>query len=253
MSFSNNQTKKTLQTGDTFGDLALIQKNNRSATISCIEEGVLFCLEGALYRDIVKRLNNSFLKERIYFLTLIPLFSNYFLKLEGLNQIQIQQIASNMIECEFNEGHEILKEGDKGESLFIIKEGTVSCVKEEKEVRKLYKNDYFGESSILFDTKRTLSIRSNGRTVCFKITKTILIDTLGVNFTFTLLSAITRNAFLKSEFLHYFILDECFANIFGSFNLRFYANNETVIDARHHLNRKIIIILEGNLINVNQD
>jgi cGMP-dependent protein kinase len=155
-----------------------------------------------------------------------------------------------MIQCEFRDGQTIVKEGDKGESLFIIKEGTVACVKDDKEIRKLHMKDYFGESSILFETKRTLSIVSKGRTLCYNITKSVLVDALGQNFTYILLSAISRNAFMKCEFLHYIIFDECFSKIFKTFKLKFYKNNEIVIDKQHHLNRKIVILIEGNLIHV---
>ena len=155
-----------------------------------------------------------------------------------------------MIKCEFKEEHPIVKEGDKGESLFIIKEGIVSCVKNNTEIRKLFLKDYFGQSSILFETKRILSIISLSKTICYNITKSVLVETLGENFKYILMSAICRDAFNKREIMQNLIFDDSFPKIFQNFKLKFYKNNEIVIDSKHHLNRKIIVLVEGNLINV---
>jgi CRP-like cAMP-binding protein len=69
------ETKKIFKNGDTFGELSLIQKNKRSGTVTCKEDGMVYFLEGSIFREIVQKINKQFLKERIYFLSLIPLFS----------------------------------------------------------------------------------------------------------------------------------------------------------------------------------
>ena len=70
----DDEERKIFKSGDTFGELALIQKNKRSGSVICREDGIVFCLEGSIFREIVQRVNKSFLKERIYFLSFIPLF-----------------------------------------------------------------------------------------------------------------------------------------------------------------------------------
>ena len=79
LTISDKEDKKKFNFGDTFGELALIQRNKRSGTIVCLEQGTIFCLEGSIFRDIVKRLNRNFLKGRIYFLSFIALFSKIFI------------------------------------------------------------------------------------------------------------------------------------------------------------------------------
>ena len=155
-----------------------------------------------------------------------------------------------MIQCEYKDSQFIFKDGEISEFLLIIKEGMVSCVKEGKEIRRHNTKDYFGESSILFETEWKLSIKSIGITVFYYISKSILKDTLGSEFKSAILSSICRNAFLKSEILHYFIFDENFSKIFRLFSINFYKKNEIVINQKHHINSKIIILIEGNLINV---
>ena len=43
----------------------------------------------------------------------------------------------------------IIKKGEVGETLYIIKEGIVSCRIGVKEIRKLSKNEYFGQNAII--------------------------------------------------------------------------------------------------------
>ena len=70
-------------------------------------------------------------------------------------------------------GDYIIKEGEKGETFYIIEEGAVECLKtEEKEegeegvqfnnkvhVRDLTVGDHFGELALIKDTTRSLSVR----------------------------------------------------------------------------------------------
>lgn len=155
-----------------------------------------------------------------------------------------------MLKCEFKEDYTIVKEGEIGESLYIIREGVVSCVKNNTEIRKLYEKDYFGESSILFETKRTLSIYSLSKTICYNITKNVLIETLGDNFNNILLSAICKEAFFKSNILQGLLLDDSFSRIYKNFTLKFYENNKVVVDKKNLKEKKIIVLIEGNLVNV---
>ena len=57
---------------------------------------------------------------------------------------------------EFPANIKIIKKGEVGDTLYIIKEGIVSCRIGVKEIRKLSNNDYFGENAILIEVKRVL-------------------------------------------------------------------------------------------------
>lgn len=60
----------------TFGELALIERNKRTATVQALDNDVeLYALEGALFRDIVKKINQGELKERLLFITVVTIFS----------------------------------------------------------------------------------------------------------------------------------------------------------------------------------
>ena len=77
-SIEGKEVERRFKSGDTFGELALIQKNKRSGTVKCLETSKLFCLDGQVFRDLLYKLNQGNLKDRLFFLCLIPVFSMLF-------------------------------------------------------------------------------------------------------------------------------------------------------------------------------
>jgi cGMP-dependent protein kinase len=130
--------------------------------------------------------------------------------------------------------------------LFIIKEGIVNCLKGEKEIRKLANKDYFGESAILFETRRSLSVIAHTNIQCYLISKEILIESLGEDYKQIILQSITKGAFEKNVYMTLLMLDTYFAKVYSCFEIKFYQNNTIVLNKDDH-NKKVIIVLEGNL------
>ncbi len=233
-----------MKKGDSFGELALIQKSKRSGTVVSVSQTEVYCLEGEIIREIVRKINSTDMQERVYFVKCISIF-------KGLNNVQITNLAENMIKCEFQDSDMILNEGDQRESLYIIKEGQVSCVKNGVEIKRLSSKDYFGEISILFQTKRTLSILSVGNSVCFQITQSVLIDILGENFRDVLLRVICKEAFNNSKIMKHMVVDNYFDKIYNLFKITLSKNQQMVISNNHFEERKIIVVVQGTLIRVN--
>lgn len=250
-SIDGKMVSREFKKGDTFGELALIQKNKRSGTVTCKETSQIFCLDGLVFRESIQKLNQGNLKERLFFLNLIPIFA-------GLNNVQMHNLALSMLKCEFEEKQVIIREGDLGESLFIIKEGLVSCRKGEVEIRQLQSKDYFGESAILFGTKRSCSIVSVSKTSCFQISHALMIESLGENYKNIILKSIAKEAFQKSKYMKLLVFDNYFNKIFSLFKLQFYQNGDVVVhrnensthsnNSTHFNNKKIIVVIEGDLI-----
>ena len=68
--------------------------------------------------------------------------------------------------------------GEIGETLYIIKEGSVSIRIGDKEVRQLKEYDYFGQNAILMHTKRMMDVISLEKTICYELSKNDLIEAL---------------------------------------------------------------------------
>ena len=162
---------KLLKADETFGELALIENKKRTATVKCVEKCILYLLNGKLFREVVTKLNEGELKERLNFLKAVSIFN-------VLDNNNLNAIAVGMLKCEFDVGQTIVYEGDVGQSIYIIKSGSVKCFKGETEVRILGSKDFFGESAVLFNTNRSLSVLVVEKTICFQVSESFLIDCL---------------------------------------------------------------------------
>jgi CRP-like cAMP-binding protein len=70
------QHKKFFKEWDCFGELALLQKCKRTGTVKCVTEVDLFVLDGHVFRDLIKSINQNKLKEKLFFIDMIPLIRN---------------------------------------------------------------------------------------------------------------------------------------------------------------------------------
>ena len=84
---------------------------------------------------MIKKVSQKELKDRLSFISLIPLFAS-------MDSIQLNTLALSMNKFDFAIGDNIINEGDIGDSLYIILEGEVNCVKEQKVQRILKQKDF---------------------------------------------------------------------------------------------------------------
>jgi MFS family permease len=87
--------------------------------------------------------------------------------LSSLPHRALEDLASRMRLEKVPEATEIVREGDVGDRLYILKEGEAEVVargegEREVGVATLSKNDYFGEIALLRDVPRTATVRSRG-------------------------------------------------------------------------------------------
>ena len=86
---------------------------------------------------------------------------------EGLSASELAAIASVTEEVEYPAGDNVIKEGEAGETMFLIMNGTVSVIKgetkeggQEIELARIGTGDYFGEMALFEDAVRSATIRT---------------------------------------------------------------------------------------------
>eukprot|EP00928_Gymnodinium_smaydae_P012361 TRINITY_DN14487_c0_g5_i1.p1 TRINITY_DN14487_c0_g5~~TRINITY_DN14487_c0_g5_i1.p1 ORF type:complete len:766 (+),score=162.42 TRINITY_DN14487_c0_g5_i1:38-2335(+) len=89
-------------------------------------------------------------------------------------------LAKCATQVSFSAGEVIIKQGDEGHELFVIKSGTAKVSVDEKEVATLSAGDYFGENALLRDEPRTATIKAASSISALKITRQAFQD-LGLN------------------------------------------------------------------------
>ena len=84
--------------------------------------------------------------------------------LESLDAKEKSKICDSMQSQKFKKGDYIIKEGEYGNTFFMVEEGTAQALKltsdqEEKVVFEYNANDYFGELALLRDKKGYIFIQ----------------------------------------------------------------------------------------------
>jgi CRP-like cAMP-binding protein/serine/threonine protein phosphatase PrpC len=159
--------------GGHFGELALMYAKPRAASIVCTQAGTLWSLDRAAFRAILMRSDASSLKKTLRKVDV----------LKGLTYTQVERLIETMSERTFRDGEVIIKQGDMGDTFYIVTEGAGVCTIKtdgtEKEVLQLQQYDYFGERALLSDAPRAASVKAIGKTKCLHINREAFEDVLG--------------------------------------------------------------------------
>ena len=96
--------------------------------------------------------------------------------LEALDEPQLRQLANQSAVSTYTSGEQLVKQGEPGDSLFIIKSGAVSVYVRSADGRSVHANqlhtgDFFGEMSLLTGEARAASIRADEETEVIIIDK----------------------------------------------------------------------------------
>lgn len=129
------------EAGGSFGELALMYNAPRAATITTTSESVLWALDRVTFRTIL--MENTSSKRKMYesFLSEVSL-------LRSLELYERHKIADALESVYFEDGQEIIKQGDVGDQFYIIESGHATVLKTidgvQQQVNDLGKGCYFG-------------------------------------------------------------------------------------------------------------
>ena len=247
--FPNKKESKIYREGDTFGELALLEKKKREGKIVSKDNSIVYSLKGQLFRDIVQKMNKEEQKERLHFLSIVPIF-------HSINKNQLNNIVLNMFTCSFDQGQKIFKEGEIGYSFYIIKTGSVICKSDSGEIKRtLQSRDYFGEYAVLFDMPRSLNAISKTKVILYKISSTLLEESLGIQYRNIILKSILREALIKSMHLSVLASIHYINEIYQNSKVILMKNEEIVPleEVNDRENKIIYVIICGNFIYKNKN
>jgi CRP/FNR family cyclic AMP-dependent transcriptional regulator len=81
----------------------------------------------------------------------VPLFA-------GFSKRHLQRLAADTDELTFGPGESVVREGDPGETLFVVLEGEGKVVRRGKKVGTVLPGDFFGELAAIDAEPRTASV-----------------------------------------------------------------------------------------------
>jgi CRP/FNR family cyclic AMP-dependent transcriptional regulator len=109
-----------------------------------------------VYNSPVARASSEVLKK-------VPLFA-------GLDDRELEQIASTMRERRFSAGDRVTEEGAGGAGFFVVEDGDADVTVEGEPRGTIGPGDYFGEIALLTGSDRTATITATTDMICWGMT-----------------------------------------------------------------------------------
>lgn len=136
------------EAGGSFGELALMYNAPRAATIITTSDSVLWALDRITFRTIL--MENTSRKRRMY-----EIFLSEVNLLKSLESYEQHKIADALESVYFEDGQEVVKQGDVGDQFYIIESGEAIVLKTnadgiQHKVNQLERGSYFGGNVLLY-------------------------------------------------------------------------------------------------------
>ncbi|CAI7723569.1 cAMP-dependent protein kinase regulatory subunit, putative [Plasmodium vivax] len=155
--FKTKENKKevltVLKSKDVFGELALLYNSKRAATAKALTKCHLWALDRESFTYIIK--DNVAKKRKMYehFLTQISI-------LKDMDPYERSKVADSLKTKTFADQEDIIKEGEPGDTFYIIVEGNALAIKDKTVIKTYGKGDYFGELALLKNKPRAATVKA---------------------------------------------------------------------------------------------
>ena len=161
-------------------------------------------------------------------------------------------MAQKLKKKEFPANTKIIKKGEVGDTLYIIKEGIVSCRIGVKEIRKLSNNEYFGQNAILIEVKRGADIITMNKCICYELSKNDLKEALSDDYIDVILFCFFNYCINNNTYMKQIIIDSLIHNIFRCFSIKQYSKKEHICsskatDESKKNKKRLIMVVEGSI------
>jgi CRP-like cAMP-binding protein len=152
----DGQVRGTIIPGEGFGELALLDRKPRGATVRALEPCVLWSLDRGHFErwvrdryEIAARIRSSG-EERAQ-LASLPFF-------RGLDALELDRIAARLVTRRVPAGQVVFSEGDPGDRYYLVREGQAEVSIAGAVVRQLARGDGFGDLALLTGRPRTATV-----------------------------------------------------------------------------------------------
>jgi CRP-like cAMP-binding protein/Zn-dependent protease len=159
--------RRQLTRGDYFGEIALLERVNRTATVRAVSAmGVLWLGLGDFDRLLADRVSaTAQIDESIHALEELRRFSIF----ADLSSRELDALASRLLRERFSPGAVVIQEGDPGDFFYLVESGQAEVIVGGHRRNILGQGAYFGEIALLHDVPRTATVRALTQLEVFKL------------------------------------------------------------------------------------
>lgn len=163
---------RVVESGGSFGELALLYLMPRRATVKAIEDSIVWVIDRQNFKTILFKASWIHLKE-------IQGYLDGVLILQSLLNEEKEHLATALVEMQFVRGENIVVQGEIGMIFYILYEGDVQVIKDNEKINELSAEprlgtaQYFGERALLYNDCREATVQ-----VTSNVAKTLVLDRL---------------------------------------------------------------------------
>lgn len=159
----------TIEAGGSFGELALLYFAPRAATITATKNSVVFVTARHQFKEILLKANEAEMKQNLNYVGRCEVFE------AALKDSEKKELAKAMMEMTFTKDETIFEQGEVGTQFFLLVEGSVTVIKDGKEVASLMataeRAPYFGEKALENKEPRAATVKVTSASA-----KTLFVD-----------------------------------------------------------------------------
>lgn len=150
---------KTFGPGVVFGELAILYKARRFASIKVTRDAFVWALDRKIFQKIMMKTGSQEREQNIKFLSSVRV-------LQGVSEDILHKIGDLLKREFYATSNTIIRQGDQGDKFYIIRGGSVTVTKRMTDgdvriVGSLKRGDYFGEQALINKARRMASIIAN--------------------------------------------------------------------------------------------
>ncbi|KAG9344625.1 hypothetical protein JZ751_011297 [Albula glossodonta] len=150
----NGKLLGQMRPGTAFGELAILYNCKRTASVKAVSQSLIWALDRQMFQSIMMRTTQARHQEYFSFLCSVSL-------LKDLPEEKLAKIVDCLEVDYFDKGEYIIREGEEGNTFFIIAKGmTTEGSLEPQEIKTLGVGDYFGEKALISEDVRSANIIS---------------------------------------------------------------------------------------------
>ena len=153
-----------LTQGQYFGEMALLGGGVRSATVKASEDRPIsvVALDANAFSGLIS--DSRTLREELTDLVEKRNLYNQLQAFSSLDQASLAEILKTRKATSYPSGYEIIKQGDVGETFYLLSEGKVDILVHDEEgeeslVNQLHTGAFFGEMALMGDHRRSATVR----------------------------------------------------------------------------------------------
>eukprot|EP00929_Paragymnodinium_shiwhaense_P029645 TRINITY_DN1693_c0_g1_i1.p1 TRINITY_DN1693_c0_g1~~TRINITY_DN1693_c0_g1_i1.p1 ORF type:complete len:868 (-),score=235.57 TRINITY_DN1693_c0_g1_i1:567-3170(-) len=167
--------------GGCFGELAIMYRHPRAATVAATSRGKLWVLPRQAFGTVMQARLKAKLDTYVKML-----MSSKFLHDAGLSDAEWRSLADSLLDQTYTKGQYIIKQGEEGDAFFILIQGDVQFEQNGKSVgsasAKNGQLQFFGEQALETDQPRAASVKCTSKeATCLVLHRSVYLEVVRTN------------------------------------------------------------------------